>query len=232
MSPAEAHQPFDVTDQYFNATPTSRSRPTQIQLVLPDLHLGLTTDRGVFSADRVDAGTKALLLDGPPLPSGPCNILDLGAGYGPIAITLAKRAPHAIVWAIEVNERARALCLANAAAAGVADRVHAVAPDGVPSGLAFAQVWTNPPIRIGKPALHDLLDTWLGRLAPDGSAALVVQRHLGADSLARWLTDRGWVVRRRASNGGYRLLDVVRTGDGGASPSSPPRAATAKEASR
>lgn len=180
--------------------------------MLPDVHLELVTDRGVFSADRVDAGTKALLLDGPSLPTGPSDVLDLGAGYGPIAVTLARRAPGTRVWAVEVNERARGLCAENAEHAGVTEQVRVVAPEEVPAALRFAQIWTNPPIRIGKPALHDLLDIWLRRLDDGGSAALVVHRHLGADSLARWLTSRGWTVDRRASKGGYRLLDVTRTG--------------------
>jgi 16S rRNA (guanine1207-N2)-methyltransferase len=179
-----------------------------VRLVLPDLHVELVTDRGVFAAERVDAGTKALLLDGPPLPQGAVDLVDLGAGYGPIAVTLARRAPGATVWAVEVNERARELCVENAAAAGVSKQVRVVAPDEVPADLQVAALWSNPPIRIGKRALHELLTQWLGRLARGGTAALVVQRHLGADSLARWLTQQGWQVARRASKGGYRLLDV------------------------
>lgn len=195
---------------YFDTRPGAPSRPGRVRLALPDLHLDLATDRGVFSADRVDAGTKALLVDGPALPDGPVDVLDLGAGYGPIAVTLACRAPEATVWAVEVNERARALCSTNAGVAGVGDRVRVVAPDDVPGQVQFASLWSNPPIRIGKPALHHLLTEWLERLAPDGTAALVVQRHLGADSLARWLRGEGWTVDRRASKAGYRLLDVRR----------------------
>ncbi len=181
-----------------------------MRLALPDLHLDLLTDRGTFSPDRIDAGTKALLLDGAEVPQGPVDLLDLGAGYGPIALTLARRSPDATVWAVEVNERARDLCAENAAAAGLGDRVRVVAPDEVPADLRFSAMWSNPPIRIGKAALHDLLLRWLGRLADDGCAALVVQRHLGADSLARWLGDHGFTVDRRASKVGYRLLDVTR----------------------
>jgi 16S rRNA G1207 methylase RsmC len=137
------------------------------------------------------------------------HVLDLGCGYGPIAITLARRAPETTVWAIDVNERARQLCAANAEAAGTPN-VRVVAPDDVPDDLEFDGVWSNPPIRIGKAALHDLLAHWLARLAPEAHAALVVQKHLGSDSLARWLDDQGWVVRRVASRRGYRILDVAR----------------------
>ncbi len=113
------------------------------------------------------------------------------------------------MWAIDVNDRARALCAANAAANGI-DNVTVVAPDDVPGDVRFGTVWSNPPIRIGKPALHDLLVRWLDRLTPEGRAVLVVQKHLGADSLHRWLTEQGWPTTRLASSKGYRLLDVQR----------------------
>ena len=196
-------------EQYFSAEPASRSRPGTVELVLPDVSFTLGTDRGVFSPASVDPGTKLLLLDGPhPDPDETGALLDLGCGYGPIACTLARRAPAAVVWGVDVNERARTLCAANAAAAGLTN-VSVTEPDGVPEATRFAGIWSNPPIRIGKPALHELLTRWLGRLAPEGVAHLVVHKHLGSDSLARWLESEGWTVRRVASRGGYRLLDVA-----------------------
>ncbi len=194
--------------QYWTDSPGVASRPSEVDLLLPDVDLRLTTDRGVFSADRVDRGTRYLLLEGPDLPTGPVDLLDLGCGYGPIACTLASRRPEARVWAVDVNERARDLCRANAAAAGLAN-VEVAAPDDVPVDVRLAAIWSNPPIRIGKPALHDLLTRWLDLLTHDGTAHFVVQRHLGADSLARWLDDRGWATERRGSRKGFRLLDVA-----------------------
>jgi 16S rRNA (guanine1207-N2)-methyltransferase len=196
-----------VSGQYFEAEPSVPSRPQTIRLALPDRTVDLTTDRGVFAGDRVDAGTKYLLLEAPP-PPREGHLLDLGCGYGPIALTVAARAPAATVWAVDVNERARALCMANAEQLGLAN-VQVVAPDGVPAEVRFAAIYSNPPVRIGKPALHDLLMRWLGRLAPSGAAHLVVSRHLGSDSLARWLGDQGWPVERLGSRQGYRLLRVT-----------------------
>jgi 16S rRNA (guanine1207-N2)-methyltransferase len=182
------------------------SEPQVVRLALPDLTLDLTTDRGVFGRDGVDPGTKLLLLEAPaPAPAG--ELLDLGCGYGPIALTLARRAPEATVWAVDVNARARALCEANAAAAGLAN-VRVVAPDEVPDDVRFATIWSNPPIRIGKPELHGLLTRWLGRLDDTGSAVLVVQKHLGSDSLATWLGNSGYTVERLRSRMAYRLLEV------------------------
>lgn len=191
---------------YFTPTPGAPSRPATVRLDLPDASFVLATDRGVFSTGRIDPGTKVLLLAAPPPPAAG-DLLDLGCGYGPIALALAHRAPGATVWAVDVNERARDLTRANAEAAGLAN-VRVAAPDDVPAGTRFAAIWSNPPVRIGKAALHDLLDRWLGRLAGDGYALLVVHKHLGADSLHRWLAERGRVVERRASRLGYRVLEV------------------------
>lgn len=196
-------------DHYFSSTPAGPSRPREVELILPEGRLiRLATDRGVFAADAVDAGTRVLLAEGPPVADSGV-LVDVGCGYGPIAIALADRAPHAQVWAVDVNERARRLCQANAETNGVADRVQVVAPEEVPADLVADQVWSNPPIRIGKVALHDLLVTWLRRLRPGyGSAHLVVQKHLGADSLQRWLTGEGWPTERVCSRAGYRVLSV------------------------
>jgi 16S rRNA (guanine1207-N2)-methyltransferase len=192
---------------YFDESPSAPSSPRRIELTLPDLHVALTTDRGVFSAERVDPGTKYLLLDAPTPPPDARVLLDLGCGYGPIAIALARRCPGAAVWAVDVNERARSLCQANAEAAGCAN-VRVAAPDDVPADLVVDGLWSNPPVRVGKDVLHGLLRTWLPRLHPDAHAYLVVQKHLGSDSLASWMTTEGWVVSRLGSRKAYRILDV------------------------
>jgi 16S rRNA (guanine1207-N2)-methyltransferase len=181
--------------------------------VLPDVHLALETDAGVFSASRLDPGTR-LLLDTVPAPPPSGNLLDLGCGYGPLALTMAARSPGAAVWAVDVNERALALCERNAQRAGLAN-VRCLPPGDPALPGELAVIWSNPPIRIGKQALHAMLVHWLGRLAPGGSAYLVVQRHLGSDSLHRWLAESGWPVTRVASRTGYRVLraDSLEEGD-------------------
>lgn len=192
---------------YFDAEPGAASRPGTVELSLPDGRVELAVDRGVFAAGRVDPGTLVLLRAVPPPPPAG-DLLDLGCGYGPIACTLARRAPGATTWAVDVNRRARQLAAANAAALGLVN-VRVAGPAEVDPSVRFAGIWSNPPIRIGKDALHELLGTWLPRLAPGGSAWLVVQRHLGADSLAAWLAGQGWSVRRAGSKQGYRVLEVT-----------------------
>lgn len=192
--------------QYFDEDPTVASEPREVVWTLPDGPLTLVTDRGVFGHGQVDTGTKLLLVSAPAPPQSG-DLLDIGCGTGAIALTMARRAPGATVWAIDVNRRARELCASNAERNGLTN-VRVAAPEDVPDHLRFAAIWSNPPIRIGKPALHALLLTWLDRLAPGGEAHLVVQKHLGADSLQRWLNDHGHPTDRAAIGAGFRVLRV------------------------
>ncbi|WP_088964395.1 class I SAM-dependent methyltransferase [Micromonospora purpureochromogenes] len=198
-------------DHYFSTKPTAAARPREVEFSVAGRDYILASASGVFSADRLDPGT-AVLLRKAELPTTTVggDLLDIGSGFGPISCVLATSAPAATVWAVDVNERARALTTENARRVGAADRLRAVAPDEVPADVTFAQIWSNPPIHIGKAELHELLRRWLPRLAPDGVAWLVVARHLGGDSLHRWLVDGGWQVSRHASQKGYRVLRVTR----------------------
>ena len=198
-------------DHYFSAQPRTAQRPTRVDFVVGGHEFHLVAGGGVFSADRLDPGTSVLLHKAPapdPATAGP--LLDLGCGYGPITCYLARVAPRATVYAVDVNARALELTRANADAAGVGARVITSGPDGVPEGVAFQQIWGNPPIRVGKAELHALLRRWLNRLAPDGVAWLVVARHLGADSLQAWMVEQGWTADRHASQRGFRVLRVAR----------------------
>ncbi|MGC4852763.1 class I SAM-dependent methyltransferase [Micromonospora sp. DT4] len=198
-------------DHYFTAQPASDAPAREVEFSITNRDYRLVSAGGVFSASRLDPGT-AVLLRKADLPAADTtgDLLDLGCGFGPIACVLADVAPASTVWAVDVNARARDLTTANAARIGAGDRVRASAPDDVPADLTFAELWSNPPIRIGKDELHELLLRWLPRLAPDGVAWLVVARHLGGDSLQRWLTDQGWQVERHASQKGFRVLRVTR----------------------
>jgi 16S rRNA (guanine1207-N2)-methyltransferase len=191
---------------YFTPDPEIASRPVVARLRLPGVALDLLTDTGVFAYGQVDRGTELLLRTIPPPPLAG-DVLDLGCGYGAIALTLAVRAASARVWAVDVNRRALDLTARNAVAHGL-ENVTATAPDEVPPDVRFSAVYANPPVRVGKEALHSLLVTWIDRLAGDGAAYLVVHRHLGSDSLAAWLRERGHAVERLRSSGGYRILEV------------------------
>jgi len=190
---------------YFE-TPTGDENRREFSATIFGREFRFTSADGVFSGSRLDPGTAVLLrgVDPPTATTG--RLLDLGCGIGTIAVGLAVACPSAKVTAIDVNDRALELTRLNAARAGVA--VDTSRPEDVPSDAQFDEIWSNPPIRIGKAALHDLLTTWLARLTPDGHAYLVVGRNLGADSLQTWLTERGWPAERLASAKGYRVLAV------------------------
>ncbi len=195
-----------TSGHYFDDQPDTPSDPVLVDVTLPDTAFVMATDRGVFSRGHLDAATSMLLRADPPIASSG-DLLDLGCGAGPIALTMARRSPDATVWAIDVNARARELCAGNAERNGLTN-IRVVAPDDVPADVRFATIWSNPPIRIGKAALHQLLEFWFARLDAGGSASLVVQKHLGADSLQRWLIELGYDCDRAGSKAGFRLFTV------------------------
>ena len=196
-------------DHYFSPTPSAVPDRHDVTFEAGGQEFTLAAATGVFSARRLDPGTAVLLRKAPlPGPRGGV-FLDLGCGYGPISMVLAATSPAARVYAVDVNERALELVGENAGRLGLTDRVVPVAPDGVPEKVRFDEIWSNPPIRVGKAQLHETLLKWLPRLAPGGSAWLVVGRHLGGDSLHAWLTDQGYPTRKYASQKGYRVLQVT-----------------------
>lgn len=199
-----------MSDHYFSVDPDSIERRQPVIASVWGLELRLESASGVFAAGRLDIGTGVLFRETAP-PTKPGTFLDLGCGYGVIACALAASRPDATVWAVDVNERALRLCHDNAAALGLGRRVHTTQPDSVPAHLEFDEIWSNPPIRVGKAALHDLLLTWLPKLSPGGRAVLVVGKNLGADSLQRWIGEQGFTCRRLASAKGFRVLEVRRT---------------------
>jgi 16S rRNA (guanine1207-N2)-methyltransferase len=198
-------------EHYFSSTPGSDPGQRSIHVRLAGRELELDTAAGVFSPARVDTGTQVLLANVPAPPPGG-HLLDLGSGWGPIALTLALESPHATVWAVDVNERALDLVRRNAARVG-ATNINAVRPEDVPADLRFMTIWSNPPIRVGKHELHGMLEHWLPRLEPECDAWLVVQRNLGSDSLHRWLQasfPHEFSFVRTATSKGYRVLRARR----------------------
>jgi 16S rRNA (guanine1207-N2)-methyltransferase len=193
------------SDHYFSSSPRSDFSTRTIRIRLAGRDLDLVTAGGVFSPEHLDQGTR-VLLDSVPPPPATGHLLDLGAGWGPIALSLALQSPDAMVWAVDVNERALDLVRRNAARHGITN-VNAALPGDVPADVRFAAIWSNPPIRVGKQELHAILTQWLPRLEPDAAAWLVVAKHLGAESLQRWLAEElGLDVERAANSKGFRVL--------------------------
>lgn len=201
-----------ANDHYFSVDPGSASRTSTHTLNLLGHDVTVTTASGTFSPKGLDTGTAVLLKYAPtPPPFG--TFLDMGTGWGPLALALALNSPESHVWGVEVNERARALTGDNATELGL-DNLTVVDPKDVPPDLSFDLIWSNPPIRVGKEALHEILRTWLPRLTPEGKAFLVVAKKLGADSLVDWINSDalpGLTATRTETAKGYRIIQVVRS---------------------
>ncbi|MBO0896649.1 class I SAM-dependent methyltransferase [Arthrobacter sunyaminii] len=200
------------SDHYFSSQPSGPEVRRPLRVTLDGQERTLVTSGGIFSPDGIDKGT-VILLDEVPPPSPEGNLLDIGCGWGPVALTMALKSPAARVYAVDVNERCLALTRDNAAALGL-DNVTASRPEDVDPQLRFDTIWSNPPIRIGKDELHALLLLWLPRLAPEGTAWLVVQKNLGADSLQKWLTEQlgsGYSVSRHSTAKSFRILKITRS---------------------
>lgn len=204
----------EPTDHYFTDAPaaTAEQRRT-LSTHLAGHEVTVETAGGIFSPGGLDKAT-AILLDEVPEPPSAGALLDIGCGWGPIALTLALRSPDATVWAVDVTERALDLTRRNAAALGL-DNVRAVRPEEVPAEQTFAAIWSNPPIRIGKPAVHELLRTWLPRLAKGADAHLVIGKNLGADTFQRWITaELALPTERITTSKGFRVLRTNRPAAG------------------
>lgn len=199
-----------MSEHYFSANPEVAARPRHITALLGGKEVTVTTAAGVFSHDAVDRGTRVLLANTSPLPAG--NILDLGCGWGAISLDSALLSPQATVWALDVNARALELTAANAKNLGLSN-IKVCTAEQIPAHLRFAQIRSNPPIRVGKEVLHDLMHQWLPRLLPQGVCEMVVAKSLGAPSFEKWLHEnfrQTHTVTRTARDKGFHVLTVTK----------------------
>jgi len=200
-------------DHYFSADPSVPFQRESVSCEVWGQRLDVVSGSGVYSRGRLDIGTSVLFRE--TQPPAPGRVLDLGTGYGVIGLAIAAswRADGVPIGAdfrvtgVEVNQRAVLLANENAARLGLEDRFIACDPELPRAAATYHEIWSNPPIRIGKQALHDLLLYWFGRLAPDGRAVMVVGKNLGGDSLQSWLTDHGYPTTRLAGAKGFRVLE-------------------------
>lgn len=193
-----------VTDHYFSEKPATPAAERDIDVTIRDRDYRVTTSAGVFSHDGVDRGTQVLFRYAPTPPAGGVA-LDLGCGWGPISLALAAETEARII-AVDINERARHLTRMNAERAGAT--IEVLTPGEaleIVTETGITTLWSNPPVRIGKTALYELMETWLAHLR--GQAHLVMSKNLGADSFASWLQGN-YDVARLGTAKGFRVLQV------------------------
>jgi 16S rRNA G1207 methylase RsmC len=197
-------------EHYFSASPDKPATLRDITYQVAGREFAVQAASGTFSASKLDPGTSILLSKFEEFPESG-NVLDLGCGWGPISLAIATFSPETTVWALDVNQRSMELARNNAANLGLTN-MNVVTADKVPQDLKFDAIWSNPPIRIGKAALHELLKIWLPRLESGGRAMLVVQKQLGADSLLAWIQVEfpDLISSRFSTDKGFRVLEITR----------------------
>lgn len=204
-----------MSEHYFSADPASTPIQRNFEFDFLGEAISVRVDSGIFSATRIDPGTKVLLGElekhvAIHQSSPRSRALDIGCGWGAISLALAKSSAELEVIAIDVNQRALDNTKRNAKLQGLSN-VQALHPTDVPPDLEFDEIWSNPPIRIGKEALHELLQSWLARLSNAGIATFVVAKQLGAPSLQRWLNGLpGLSCSKLSQDKGFWVLRVKR----------------------
>jgi 16S rRNA G1207 methylase RsmC len=197
-------------EHYFSASPDKPAALREITYQVAGREFAVQAASGTFSASKLDPGTSILLSKFEEFPESG-NVLDLGCGWGPISLAIATLSPETKIWALDVNQRSMELARNNAAKLELTN-INVITADKVPQDLKFDAIWSNPPIRIGKAALHELLRSWLPRLESGGRAMLVVQKQLGADSLLAWIQAEfpHLTASRFSTDKGFRILEVTR----------------------
>lgn len=202
---------FVSDNHYFSSSPDGPLVTREITVNLNGNKTKVLTAGGIFSPEHIDQGTQVLLTHIESAnPTG--NFLDIGCGWGPIALSLALHSPKATIYAIDVNERSLELTRMNAEKLGITNII-VCKPEEVPQEIQFDEIWSNPPIRVGKAVLHEILELWLNKLVSGGTARLVVQKNLGSDSLHKWLMEKfspEFESTRVDTSKTFRVLKVSR----------------------
>lgn len=202
---------FVSDNHYFASSPEGPLVTREITVNLNGNKTQVLTAGGIFSPEHIDQGTQVLLAHIEAAnPTG--TFLDIGCGWGPIALALALHSPKATIYAIDVNERSLELTKMNADKLGITNIV-VCKPEDVPDDVVFDEIWSNPPIRVGKKVLHEILNLWINKLVKGGTARLVVQKNLGSDSLHKWLVEEfspEFESTRIDSSKTFRVLKVSK----------------------
>lgn len=198
---------------YYDENPEVASDETTFTYSYDKHNITLTTDKGVFSKDKLDYGSDLLirtfLKSNPPGPKK--KIVDVGCGYGPIGLMIAKIAPHHEVTMVDVNERALALAEKNKSINHI-DNVLILKSDGLAQTVDnnYDFVITNPPIRAGKQVVHGILEDAYSKLSGDGSLYVVIQKKQGMPSAKKKMHEIFNNVEVIEKSKGYYILKSVK----------------------
>ena len=171
-----------MTEHYYSNKPQTESKPRHFKFTLLGFEFKFETDAGVFSKSEVDFGSR-VLIDAFEMPEVEGDVLDVGCGYGPIGLSIAKANPERFVHMMDINSRAVQLAEKNATANGV-QNVRIFESDGLENvgDVKVAVILTNPPIRAGKETIFRFYDDSYKKLVKDGELWVVIQKKQGAPS--------------------------------------------------
>lgn len=194
-------------DHYYSSKPSSESHRETIEVDLSGRKFSFVTDAGVFSKKRVDFGSEVLMTTAENIAFPEGNLLDVGCGYGPIGLYLAKSFPNRQVEMVDINERAILLTKENAQVNAI-DNVEIYVSNVFEQvkNNQFAGIISNPPIRAGKKVVHQILEEAYDYLMPGGKLLIVIQKKQGAPSARKKMEDVFGNVKRVALEKGYWVL--------------------------
>ncbi len=193
-------------DHYYTKDPQSASDIRKLEVMLRQQKLSFFSDSGVFSKGKVDFGTQLLIESIDCLPVN-AQILDMGCGYGPVGLTLAKEAPQRHVTLVDNNQRAVELTKRNAELNGIHNVTikHSYLFDAL-GQTSFQAILSNPPIRAGKEVVYSLLEQSFHHLSQRGEMWIVIQKKQGAESAFNKLQTIFPQVQEMAKKKGYRII--------------------------
>lgn len=197
---------LQMTDHYYSSNPSVESKPFTFEYKLKGHSFIFTSDLGVFSKSEIDFGSK-LLIDSIMMPATRGNILDVGCGYGPIGLTLAKENPDRQVEMVDVNERALQLARKNSEQNKINNVL--IYQSNLFENVkdhSFAIIVSNPPIRAGKKVVHEIFEQSYQHLADNGELWIVIQKKQGAPSAIEKLKSLFNEVEVVAKKKGYYII--------------------------
>jgi len=199
-----------MVDHYYSRKPDVTSDPIYWSCQLKGYPFRFKTDRGVFSKNEVDYGSK-LLIDTFTLPAVDGTLLDVGCGYGPIGLALARSYPNIQIHMIDINERAIQLAKENAAQNHI-DNVSIFESDVFENVINhnYVAIVTNPPIRAGKKVVMEIIEKSYQHLCDGGEFWVVIQKKQGAPSAKKMIEEIYGNVEIAKRDKGYYILKAKK----------------------
>ena len=195
-----------MSEHYYSKKPQVESKPRQFKFTLRGFVLSFETDTGVFSKNEVDFGSR-VLIETFEMPNLEGVVLDVGCGYGPIGLSIAKSYADRTIYMVDINERAVTLSKKNAEVNGI-QNVHIFESDGLSAvnDVRAAAILTNPPIRAGKDTIFKFYDEAYERLVESGELWVVIQKKQGAPSTVSKLEEKFSEVEVVEKKKGYWII--------------------------